>query len=143
MLPEITELELNMEQEEDLPPLGKSFLFDFATGQFVKRDGKLVLVEGRDAVKAWIEKVILTEKFRYEIYKGMEYGVSLEDLKGSALSIVFVETEVKRELEEAITKHAYIQSLSQWEFTRGESSLIISFKVNLVNGTAFSQEVSV
>lgn len=57
---------------------GKSFLFDFDTNNFVIKDGKLVEVEGIEAIKTWIAKILRTEKFKFNIYD--EYGVKLEDL---------------------------------------------------------------
>ena len=40
----------------------KSYLFDFDTGDFVVRDGKLIECDGLKAVKIWIEKILRTEK---------------------------------------------------------------------------------
>ena len=56
----------------------KTFLFDFNRGDFVLRDGKLVVCDGIEAVKVWIEKIIRTEKNRYSIYVGTQYGCHLE-----------------------------------------------------------------
>ena len=36
----------------------KSYLFDFDSGDFVVRDGKLVECDGIDAIKIWIEKIL-------------------------------------------------------------------------------------
>jgi len=142
MLPQITELEIDIEGQEELPPLGKSFLFDFNTGQFVKKDGKLVEVEGKEAIKVWIEKVIRTEKFRFKVYEDSDFGISIEDLFGSNFPQEFIESELKRELTEELTKHPYIESLSGWEFERKSSLLTVHFRVNLINGDSFEQEVN-
>ena len=42
----------------------RSYLFDFDTGDFVVRDGKLIECDGIDAVKVWIETILRTEKGR-------------------------------------------------------------------------------
>ena len=52
----------------------KSYLFDFTTGDFVVRDGKLIECDGISAIKVWIEKILRTEKGRYLIYDNTEYG---------------------------------------------------------------------
>lgn len=43
------------------------------------RDGKLVECDGIDAIKVWIEKILRTEKNRYKIYDGTDYGCQIED----------------------------------------------------------------
>ena len=58
----------------------KSYLFDFDSGDFVVRDGKLIECDGIDSIKVWIEKILRTEKVRYNIYNNTEYGCHLEDL---------------------------------------------------------------
>ena len=40
----------------------KSYLFDFTTGDFVVRDGKLIECDGIESIKVWIEKILRTEK---------------------------------------------------------------------------------
>jgi hypothetical protein len=45
---------------------GKSFLFDFATGDFVVKDGNIQTLEGIEALKIWVEKILRTEKDRYK-----------------------------------------------------------------------------
>ena len=40
----------------------KSYLFDFGSGDFVVRDGKLIECDGIDAIKVWTEKILRTEK---------------------------------------------------------------------------------
>lgn len=140
MLPEIAELEYTSSiTNEDLPKTGKSFLFDFETGDFVLKDGKLIPVDGVDALRIWIEKVLRTEKLRFEIYSE-EYGVSLEDLiVGQNLPIKYIESEIKREVTEALLKNELITSVTDWQIKRKDSSLQISFTVN----NSFTQEVSI
>ena len=58
---------------------GKSFSFDFALGDFETTDGKLVEIDGIEALKAWIVKVLKTDKSKFRIYDNTDYGVT--DLK--------------------------------------------------------------
>ena len=79
----------------------KSYLFDFDKGDFAVRDGKLVECDGIDAIKVWIEKILRTEKHRYKIYDGTDYGCQIEDLIiGNTYSFEFTDSELKREIEE-------------------------------------------
>lgn len=130
MFPEIE----SIEKEENLlmtyPFNGKSFLFDFKKKDFIYNNGKPVEVKGNEALKVWIEKIIRTEKFKFKIYKDIEYGVSIEDLIGSSFSRDFVRAELEREITEALLKNPYILNLQNWTITHEGSSAIISFTVN-------------
>ncbi len=146
MLPEIAQLQINRTDSDDLPYVGKSFLFDFENGDFILRDGRLVEVSGIEALKVWIEKILRTEKYRYEIYERedkKEYGVILEDLiVGNNFSYSFIEAELKREITEALTKNPLILSLSNWNIQKENPLVKISFKVNLKDESSFIQEVN-
>lgn len=143
MLPQITELELNIDEitEEDLPKIGKSFLFDFKNGEFVLKDGKPVAAEGLEALKIWVTKTIMTEKDRFTIYENTDYGTTIEDLIGSNYPREFVESEIKREITEALINHSYIQNITDLKLNKDGSSMKIKFTVVTADG-AFEQEVS-
>lgn len=135
MLPKIAQLEFNNQEiKTDLPPLGKSFLYDFKKGDFVMRNGKMVEVHGLETLKQWILKVLKTERFRFRIYKGIPYGVTLEDLIGSNLPRAFVEAEIKREVTESLMEHTHIQAIQEWQFTSDETWMRIKFRVITVEG---------
>ena len=142
MLPTITELELNIEETETLPTLGKSFLYDFKTGDFIMKNGKLVVVEGIEALKVWIEKVIRTKKFHFKIYENVEYGCSIDDLIGSNYPSAFIESELKREITSVLVEHPCINNIEGWEFERDGTHMTIKFTVVTVEGV-FVQEVIV
>lgn len=143
MLPSIADLEFENDElaEEDVPTIGKSFLFDFKKGDFVLKDGKLVVLEGMEALKMWIIKVIRTEKFRFRIYENTEfendeqYGVMLEDLIGSNFDREFIEAEIEREVTEALLLHEYIISVDEWQFERNSKKMTVSFAVTTYDET--------
>ena len=110
----------------------KSFLFDFDTGDFVVRDGKLIECDGIEAVKVWIEKILRTEKGRFKIYDNTEYGARLEDLiVGNSYSVAFIESELKREIEDALLQNPQIRTVSNIQITRGINSLTVELEVTL------------
>lgn len=110
----------------------KTYLFDFSTGEFVVSDGKLAECDGLEAIRVWIEKILRTEKGRFKIYSGTEYGCRLEDLIiGSSYSAAFIEAELKREIEEALLQNPRITSVSNLQITRGASNLTIEMEVTL------------
>ena len=95
MFPNSTDINLNNETKSSSGV--KSYLFDFDSGDFVVRDGKLVDCDGIDAIKGWIEKILRTENGRYSIYADTEYGCHLEDLIiGNSYTVEFIEAELKR-----------------------------------------------
>jgi hypothetical protein len=145
MLPEtisIYDLPTTPDAPEEQPIIQPSFLFDFEKGDFVLQNGKLVKVYGVDALKIWIEKNVRTELDRFKVYEGQVYGVRLWDLIGQNLPQPFVESEIERELNDSLLQHPAIESLTEFNFTRENSKLIVSFTVNLVEGTSFNQEVT-
>jgi len=86
-----------------------SFAFDFAAGDFVVKDGK---VQKSDDIRVWIEKILRTQKGRYMIYKGTNFGVNIEDLiVGSNLPLSFIESEIKREVEDALMQNPRVKSV--------------------------------
>lgn len=145
MLPEITELRLpqTAETTDQVQDLGKSFLFDFEKGDFVLKDGKPVETDGIEAIKVWIEKVLRTQKTKWKIYEGTDYGTTIEDLiVGHGYPMSFLESELKREITEALLKHPRIESLSSWEFRRDKDKLYVVFTVGLKDGKTFGKEVA-
>lgn len=126
------DIELTEEQEETAFPFnGKAFLYDFEKGDFIYKNGAPVIVEGKSAVIAWIEKIIRTEKFRFNVHKDVEYGVTIEDLIGGRFPREFTESEIEREITEALLKNSYILNVSEWSFEYSGSTLIISFSVTI------------
>ena len=110
----------------------KSYLFDFDTGDFIVLDGKLIECDGIEAVKVWIEKILRTEKGRFKIYDNTEYGARLEDLiVGNSYSVAFIESELKREIEDALLQNPQIRSVSNIQITRGINSLTVELEVTL------------
>ena len=110
----------------------RSYLFDFDMGDFVVRDGKLVECDGLEAVKVWIEKILRTEKGRFKIYDDTEYGARLEDLIiGNSYSVAFIESELKREIEDALLQNPQIRSVTNIQITRDINTLTVEMEVKL------------
>ncbi|MCR4719706.1 MAG: DUF2634 domain-containing protein [Firmicutes bacterium] len=108
----------------------KSYLFDFDIGDFVIRDGKLIECDGLEAIKVWIEKILRTEKGRYKIYDETIYGARLEDLiVGNNYSVEFIESELKREIEDALLQNPKISSVTNMKITREVNSLTVELEV--------------
>lgn len=110
----------------------KSYLFDFGSGDFVVRDGKLIECDGIDAIKVWTEKILRTEKGRYNIYNNTEYGCHLEDLIiGNSYTVEFIEAELKREIEDALKQNSQIKSVTNFQIIRSKHSIAVTLEVVL------------
>lgn len=128
------------QDEEKTTNNGKSFYFDFKQGDFKVTDGKVQVIENIDSLKIWIEKVLKTEKFKFKIYDGVDYGVSLIELITSDFPIAFIQAEIEREITETLLKNSDIKSVNSFEFTRNKRTLNVAFIVNSVYGE-IEQEV--
>lgn len=143
MLPKlvnITDIPVNPEQEN--VDIKSSFLFDFAKGDFVLVNGKLVKASELESLKVWIQKTLRTELYRFKVYEGKEYGVRLEDLIGQNLPVPFIQSEIQREITDSLLKHEAIESLSNFEVSKDNTVMMVKFTVNLVGETSFEQEVT-
>lgn len=129
-LPELADLEFNeTDIEEVTGSIKKSFLFDFQSGEFLLKDGKIQETAGVESLKTWIQNTLRTEKGKYKVYIDTEYGISKEDLIGSNYSADFVEEELKREVEESLLVHPCISAITDFSLTKESILLTISFSV--------------
>ncbi|NHI47966.1 DUF2634 domain-containing protein [Clostridium botulinum] len=116
------------EEEQTLSKLGKVFLFDFERNQYVMKNGKLVECTERQALEQWIHWILLTYKDKYNVYKGTDFYCNIEDLVGKKRN-AFILSELQREVEEAVTKHRYVDHIENFITTQEKSTLNIQFDV--------------
>ncbi|MCK9479978.1 MAG: DUF2634 domain-containing protein [Firmicutes bacterium] len=122
-----TEENIIIEHGNNSERTSRSFLFDFSKGDFIIQDGKLIET---DDITVWIEKILRTEKGRFKIYEGTDYGCHLEDLIiGSNYPISFVESELKREIEDALLQNPNIRAISNFALLRTKSGITVSLEV--------------
>jgi len=146
VFPEMAQLQFKQPEPTPITDPGKSFQFDFTSGDFVLSDGKVVVIDELAALKVWVEKIIRTERFRYRLYArddGNEYGITLADLIGTVLPSAFVEAELKREIKEALTRHPRIAGVSNLSTIRDDARITISFSLNLSDNQVLAQEVNI
>lgn len=125
-------------------PLGKSFAFDFSEGDFIVKDGKLVKAEDVEAIKVWIQKMIMTERYKFAIYEDVDYGVTIKKLiMGKRYPTGFINSELKREITESMLRHPMITRIEDFATRQNGYTLTINFTVILKDGISFDQEVSI
>jgi len=102
-------------------------LFDFTTGDFV-RDGanRVVMVEGREAYKNWVEKMLFTPYGTCKAYPAL--GV---DSEGAMAEIdrAGVEATFERVITEALIIHPMTERVREFEFTWDVDALHMRFEV--------------
>ncbi len=95
-VPEIVE-----QETEPAPKYGKSWLFDFAKGDFMTDGaGRVIEADGHSAWGQWCVKAVLTERFAYLIYS-TDYGAEIEQALKQP-SRAAVEAELERTITEAL-----------------------------------------
>ena len=113
----------------------KTFDFDFKSGEFNMKNGNPVVLEGVDALKLWIQKCIRTQLNRYSIYEGKQYGANIEDLViGQSYGKGFAESELQREIEEALLRHEDILSLGDFSVSTKRKLMEVSFTLATTYG---------
>lgn len=96
---------------------------------------------GIDAIKQAVYKVLNSERFQYLIYS-WNYGVEINYLIGK--SRTYVQSQLKRVIEEALIQDDRIIGVDQYSFELFPKSIHVTFKVNTVYGTLnMEKEVNV
>ena len=141
MFPEIDfDFEADEEQEAVLTSttIGRTPLFDFDTGSYVIRDGKIIECSQEEAVRQWIGFLIKTAAEKFAVYEGTDFGTYIENYIGYK-DMGFVSSEIRREIEEKATMNRAIKAIEDFEAEKEGSRLHISLKVILQT----SEEVEV
>lgn len=106
----------------------KEYAWDFENNKFILKDGKFLKVEGKEAVKVWIHKMLRTPRYRYLIYS-WNYGHELEKCIGAGFFSGTVQNEVTRLLEEALFINSCIKKITDVKVNFRNDELNVIFNV--------------
>ena len=137
MFPELSP-QLQITEPEETAHISKSFLFDFEEGDFVLKDGKLQAIEGIEALKVKIEKLLRTEKDKFKVYE--TYGIVSKDIISSRLPVHFIQAEIERDIINALILYPDVESVGNFDFNRLKRGLEVNFTINTLYGQV-QQEV--
>lgn len=112
-------------------PLYREAAWDFERDIPIFRGGEPVAVEGKDALKVWIWRVLRTPRFKYEIYT-WAYGSEFESLLGQACSDAVKTAEAPRYLRECLLVNPYITAVKD---------IAVSFEAGQLNVTGTAETV--
>ena len=116
--------------EDDIEIVGepsKTWIIDRNTNQVKGID------DGILAMRQAVDILLNTERYTWQIYTD-NFGVETEDLPGH--DHAFIEAELPRRIEDAMSVDERIESVTDFTFTQKETrSLLCTFNVNTVFGT--------
>lgn len=103
-----------------------TYRLDFRTNRIMGR------VDGIEAVKQAIFKILNTERYEYLIYS-WNYGVELNELIGEDLEVAY--TELSARISEALLQDERILSVEAFSFEKiDKQTLQVNFHVETVEG---------
>lgn len=145
ILPEIKFFDFTKKEEKEKELTnGKTFLIDFQKGKMLRTNGRLIKADDERAVRMWIEKVLLTEKYKWNIYKenGInQYGMKYKTmLLGQRFPTPILYSEFIRELEETVLKNKQILEIKDIEVKLVKNTLDTKFTVVLEDFKEFEWE---
>lgn len=118
------------------PP--REYEWDYKTGKFIVRNGRIYILEGIEALRIWIYKCLLANRGRYQAYS-WDYGTDLESLIGSGLTREAIVSESKRMVKDALFMNPHIKEIIDFKVTfggigegnvvYGDSTLLMVFTV--------------
>ena len=120
--------EVTEEVTSESVKIGRTPLFNFDTGQYVIRDGKVVECTQEEAIHQWVGFLIKTPAERFEVYEGTEFGTYIHNLIGWK-DAGFVASEIKRELEEKCIENRAISGVKDFDVTKNGGAIHINMTV--------------
>ena len=90
------------------------------------------MIDGMEALKQAVYKLLNTEKYEYPIYS-FSYGIEMEDLIGEEPA--YVKVELKRRISECLLQDERITGVENFNFSVSGDRLLCSFDVISIFGT--------
>ncbi|MGO4786962.1 DUF2634 domain-containing protein [Paenibacillus sp. 2KB_20] len=130
MIPQ-SDVEMTEEELEPVPLPSRTYSFDWNNGRVSSRK-----VDGIEAVKQTVFKILSTRRFEHLIYSG-DYGneMDLSAVRGRAV----FESEVERWVREALTQDDRISAVTGFRFNYQLDTALVQFTVETEFG-AYQEE---
>ncbi len=118
--------EIEVEQQEEKEP--KDYEIDFVTGKLTGN-----VISGVKAIEQWIRIVLNTDRYFYTQYS-WDHGSELNTLIGKCAKQDYVESEVKRMIEDALLINENITGIENLVCSIKGDKLTASFTVQTTFG---------
>lgn len=102
--------EISVTAESETLPLYTEVAWDFEKDKPIVENNTLKLVTENEAVKVWVYKTILTNRFEFFIYS-WDYGCEVYSLLGKKFNRSLTEVEFKRQIKECLLVNPYISDV--------------------------------
>lgn len=124
----------SIEEQTSAPvKFGRSWMFDFDTGDFVlSPTGKVAVSTGIEAYGEWCQKALLTPRYRHIIYSRL-YGSDLEEMIGKGFPRAVAESEIKRIVTETLKVDARTKDVQNFSYIWAEDAVEFTCDVITVN----------
>lgn len=127
--------DLEYENEEEEVETSKTYAIDFDQGR------AMGMIDGLEAVEQFIRKAIMTERFKFLIYDD-QYGCEIQErMRDSECSQAYLEEEIPRLIEDALSEDERITEISNFEFEFEADAVYIRFEVSTILGDLMIEEV--
>lgn len=120
----LEDMEETLEQDTDVVDVPREFGVNFASGQLTGQ-----IVEGLEALRVWVWLVCHIERYRHPIFT-WQYGTELEKYIGQNYSREYMDTVVKKEVEDALMYNEHILGIEDFTTYMEDDRLTMSFTVN-------------
>ena len=117
---------LQEQTEEIAPRIGKVYKFDFDNNKYLLQDGKLIETTKTEAIQQFVKWTLKTLIKKYIIYSD-DYGMDYSFIGYKNLPLGFVNSELKRQIEEQLTAYPLINRVINYSGKREGSRLIVEF----------------
>ena len=114
-------------------PMYKEIAWNFKKNTPIIQNGDFKIVEGNEAIKVWILKTLLINRYEFEIFS-WDYGSELMDLIGKAYTPSLTKEEAKRYIKEALEINPYIINIDVVDVSFSDSILRGEVKIKTIYG---------
>lgn len=112
----------------------REYAYDFEKMEFIyDEEGNHVIVTRNEALKIWITKALLTERYRYSAYFD-DYGLEIEHFIGTITNDGLARNELYRYVEEGLLVNPYINDVLAVNITQEKKSIQLTVAVTTVYG---------
>ena len=127
-------LEKTDTEVEEMPTF-KEYAIDFKTGEYIKDDNDIKVLEKNEALKVWIFKALKTERFRYADVHSDDYGSELESNIGTIYYKTVKDALMINQIRDTLLVNPYILECYNFEISNEEEYVQqITFNVKTVYG---------